>query len=542
MFEHYTEEMRMMSFNEIIRDIIDSRLDRHIGETVRISNLPELLIEEDDAQGKLFIDENDARSFIENHPAEEEATIRNFMSERSLVKQNDPGYFTYLMEIYGIEKLFDSADFMHDFDQEEITLTPDIISWIREDLGIETEQERQISVLYGYVYDEGGMHGDPIKFQNDPEEISLFIMNNFSSKTMITNDMDEPVFSSLPGGFLDEAADETIREEILEHLLPYQEGKKYPIQFPVEESYIKVGDNTVQIQFNSDHDFDYTIYDRDFRELDGGIIDNTHRLDSIPGFLSEDIRRMHDLGGEIEISDIHILQHEEAIYRMEALRLKEGLIDDFSNSILWQSTHEGDLYHLSEDQDWKVFQFEETNGCIVYYVVHDDYFLINGIQMEMENYLYVSDSIGEWNEDRQLLKKGMIHSYVNCISYPELSGTKQIGVAPRDGGLIRNDRGYDFSVMSARDLADKIDQYNLHHDPMLYVESEYYQGKGFDETISAVRHNDFEKIVDDLRAEINSNGPISEEAKEILSDIDAYSKDYDMHLDNGMDLKGGMSL
>ena len=96
--------------------------------------------------------------------------------------------------------------------------------------------------------------------------------------------------------------------------------------------------------------------------------------------------------------------------------------------------------------------------------------------------------------------------------------------------------------MSAHDLADKIDQYNLHHDPLAYVESEYYQSRNFDETITAVRHNDFGKIVDDFHTEINNNGPMSDQAKEILSDINAYSKDYSIHIDNGIDLKGGMSL
>ena len=221
---------------------------------------------------------------------------------------------------------------------------------------------------------------------------------------------------------------------------------------------------------------------------------------------------------------------------MESLRLKEDVIDDFKNGEIWQSTNGGELYRLSQEQDLRILQFEEKYNCSVYHVIHDDYV------MEMENYLYVSDSLSEWKEDREILKEGLTYSYVNNLTYPEFSELGEIGVAPRDGGLIRNDRGYDFSIMSAHDLADKIDQYNLHRDPLSYVETEYYQSKNFDETISAVIRNDFGKIVDDLHAEINSNGPMSDQAKEILSDIDAYSKDYSMHMDDGMDLKGGMSL
>lgn len=542
MYQHYTEEMRMMSFSEIIRDIIDSRLDRHKGETIRISDLPGLLIKEDEAEERMFTDENDARAFIEDHPVEEEVAIRNFISEKSLAKQNDPGYFTYLMEVYGIEKLFDSSHFMYDLDQEEITLTPDVIDQIRQDLDIEIEQPQRHETFYGYVYDDNGMHGDPILFEADPENISMFIMNNQFNQTVVTDSMDSFVVSSLPGGFLDRVCNEETRQQILEHLLPYQQGEKFPMTFPAEETFIEIGDKTVIVQFNSDRDFDYTIYNKDLSEFDGGITDNTHHLDSIPGSVYESIQDMHHLEGEIVQQEIHGLQHDEALYRMESLRLNEDIIDSFKNGELWQSTSGGDLYHLSEDQDLRILQFEEKYNCSVYHVIHDDYTMIDGTRMEMENYLYVSDSVSEWKEDREILKEGFAYCYVNNLTYPEFSELGEIGVAPRDGGLIRNDRGYDFSVMSAHNLADKIDQYNLHHDPLSYAESEYYQGKGFDETIAAVRHNDFEKIVDNLHGEINNDGPMSDQAKEILSDIDAFSKDYEIHMDNGMDLKGGMSL
>ena len=295
MYQHYTEEMRMMSFSEIIRDIIDSRLDRHKGETIRISDLPGLLIKEDEAEERMFTDENDARAFIEDHPVEEEAAIRNFISEKSLAKQNDPGYFTYLMEVYGIEKLFDSSHFMYDLDQEEITLTPDVIDQIRQDLDIEIEQPQRHEIFYGYVYDDNGMHGDPILFEADPENISMFIMNNQFNQTVVTDSMDSFVVSSLPGGFLDRVCNDETRQQILEHLLPYQQGEKFPMTFPAEESFIQIGDKIVNIQFNSDKDFDYTIYNKDLSELDGGIIDNTHHLDSIPGSVYEAIRDMHHL-------------------------------------------------------------------------------------------------------------------------------------------------------------------------------------------------------------------------------------------------------
>ena len=543
MFGQYTEEMRMNSFREMINDVISDKLDEMEGSTVYGSDLSSEITMEDNTNGTMFVYTQDARDCIIDHPEQAAATYDYFKDMGIEINPYDnPDAYSFYMESYGVDKTLNESPYLQQHWNEEITLTKDVINRIKEDLGIDTQQVQDIETFYGYVYDDNGMHGDPILFEADPENISLFIMNNQDHQTVITDSMDSFVVSSLPGGFLDQVSDMETREKILEDLLPYQQYEKPMMKFPIEKSYISIGDNTVHIQFNSDHDFDYTIYDRNMSEIDGGIIDNTKHLDSLPSSVFETIKDMHHLDGEISISDIHSLEYEEALNRMETLRLKEDVIDDFRNGEIWQSTSGGELYHLSEEQDLKILQFEEKYDCAVYHVIHDEYIMTDGTKMEMENYLYVSDSLSEWKEDRDILKEGFAYSYVNNLTYPEFSELGEIGVAPRDGGLIRNDKGYDFSIMSARDLADKIDQYNLHHDPLSYVESEYYQGKVFDETISVVRHNDFGKIVDDLHAEISSNGLMSDQAKEILSDIDAYSKDYSMHMDDGMNLKGGMSL
>ncbi|MBQ3295513.1 MAG: hypothetical protein IJH00_03410 [Erysipelotrichaceae bacterium] len=543
MYGQYTDEMRMMSFDEVIRDYISDKLDEFEGNTYYASDLASEITMEDNTNGTMFAYTQDARDFINDHPNQAAETYEYYREIGMDINPfQDPDTYSFYMGYYGVDQMLNRSEYITRHWDEQITLTPDVIEQIKQDLGIEIEQPQQYETFYGYIYDDNGMHGDPILFEANSENISLFVMNNQFNQTVVTDSMDSFVVSSLPGGFLDRVCNEETRQQILDHLLPYQQGEKFPMTFPVEEMLIEIGDKTVNVQFNSDRDFDYTIYSKDLSELDGGIIDNTHHLDSIPGSVYESIRDMHHLEGEIVQQEIHGLQHDEALYRMESLRLKEDIIDNFKNGELWQSTSGGDLYRLSEDQDLRVLQFEENNNCTVYHVVHDEYTMTDGTKMEMENYLYVSDSMSEWKEDREILKEGFAYSYVNNLTYPEFSELGEIGVAPRDGGLIRNDRGYDFTVMSAHDLADKIDQYNLHHDPLSYAESEYYQDKGFDEMISAVRHNDFEKITDDLRAEISNNGPMSDEAKEILSDIDAYSKDYEIHMDNGMDLKGGMSL
>ncbi len=543
MYGQYTDEMRMMSFDEIIRDHISDKFDELEGGTYYASDLSSEITMEDNINGTMFVSTQDARDFIYDHPEEAAETYDYFKDMGIDINPfENPNTYSFYMESYGTDQMLNRSEYLSRHWDEQITLTPDVINQIKQDLGIEIDQPREIETYYGYVYDDNGMHGDPIVFEADPENISLFIMNNQNNQTVITDSMDNFVASSIPGGFLDRVCDEETREETLEHLLPYQQAEKFPIDFPVEESYIQISDKTIHVQFNSDGDFDYTIYNKDLSEYDGGIIDNMNHLDSIPQSVYESIKEMHQLEGEIVQQEIHSPQYDEALYRMESLRLKEDVIEDFKNGELWQSTRGGDLYHLSDDQEYRIFQFEENNNCSVYHIIHDEYTMSDGTKMEMENYLYVSDSMSEWKEDRELLKEGLAYCHVNNLTYPEFSEIGEIGVAPRDGGLIRNDKGYDFSVMSVHDLADKIDQYNFHHDPLSYVASEYYQGSNFDETLSAVRHNDFTKITDDLHTEINGNGLMADQAKEILSDIDAYSKDYGMHIDNGMDLKGGMSL
>ena len=60
-----------------------------------------------------------------------------------------------------------------------------------------------------------------------------------------------------------------------------------------EKSYT-IGEYKVDIQINSDNDFDYTIY-KNGKHLDGGILENIHGYDGIPDYAIEEISKMHDL-------------------------------------------------------------------------------------------------------------------------------------------------------------------------------------------------------------------------------------------------------
>ncbi len=538
MFEQYTEDMRLMSFSEFINYVIEQRLNDLEGSTVRLSDLTNKILD----LKRLFDNSDDNRSFIEDHPLQIKEIIDHINNQNITYDMNGPDSLTLSMVRYEIENIISSSENIKQHWNEEITLTRDVINKIKEDLGIETDRSQDIETLYGYVYDDNGMHGDPVLFEADPENTSLFIMNNDDHQTIITDSMDSFVVSSLPGGFLDRVSDSKTRERILESLLPYQQYEKDLIKFPIEESYLKVGDNTVCVQFNSDKDFDYTIFDKEMSETDGGIIDNTKHLDSIPSSLYESIRDLHHLDGEISINEIHGLEYEEALNRMETLRLKEDIIDDFKNGELWQSGHDGELYHLSDDQELRVAQIEEKYNCSVYHVIHDDYVMTDGTHMDMENYLYVSNSPSEWKEDREFLLEGHAYGYVHNNTYPDFSEIGEIGIAPRDGGLICNDRGYDFSTPSLSELTDKIDRYRFESDPLDYVEKEFYEGANRDQIFSEVRSNSLGNERSFFRNEIENNPMMSGQAKEILSDIDAYSRDFNLNMNSGIDLKGGMKL
>ena len=538
MFEQYTEDMRMMSFSEFINYVIEQRLNDLEGSTVRLSDLTNKIIDLE----RLFDNSEDSRSFIEDHPLQLKEIIDHINNQSITCDLNDPNSLALSMVRYKIENIISSSEYIKQHWSEDITLSRDIINQFKEDLGIETDRSQDIENLYGYVYDDNGMHGDPVLFEADSKNISLFIMNNNDHQTIITDSMDDFVVSSMPGGFLDRVSDPETREKILESLKPYQQYEKDLIDFPIVESYVMIGDKTVHVQFNSDKDFDYTIFDKEMSETDGGIIDNTKHLDSIPSSLYESIRDSHHLEGNISFAEIHGLQHDEALSRMETLRLKENVINGFKNGELWQSGHNGELYHLSDDQEYRIAQFEEKNNCSVYHVVHDDCVMSDGTHMDMENYLYVSDSPSEWKEDRELLLEGHAYGYVRNNTYPDFSEIGEIGMAPRDGGLIRNDVGYDFTVLLLSELTDKIDRYRFESDPLGYVEKEFYEGANRDQIFSEVRSNNLNNERSFFRNEVENNPMMSGQAKEILSDIDAYSKDFDMRMDNGMDLKGGMSL
>ena len=81
---------------------------------------------------------------------------------------------------------------------------------------------------------------------------------------------------------------------------------------------------------------------------------------------------------------------------------------------------------------------------MVYHVIKGTYDFGDGEKMIMDSLLYVSDEKEEWKYDRNDMKQGYIMSYVYNETYPDLSEFGTVGVVPINGGLSRNDQGYDF--------------------------------------------------------------------------------------------------
>ena len=90
----------------------------------------------------------------------------------------------------------------------------------------ELEAQQPNNKVYGYVYDDNGMHGGKIPFEGTPENMAHFIMHNKMHPVVITDMMDQFIVSSTMGGFLDRVAYPALREEILKEILPIQMGDK----------------------------------------------------------------------------------------------------------------------------------------------------------------------------------------------------------------------------------------------------------------------------------------------------------------------------
>lgn len=99
------------------------------------------------------------------------------------------------------------------------------------------------------------------------------------------------------------------------------------------------------------------------------------------------------------------IKKEEAIKRMEALGLFAPCIKAFKDRNEVQLTEPtGGLYEFSSNEDLtaKVQEFEKEHNALVYHVIHTP-----TIEMDMYNFLYVSDYDEEWEMEMKISKRDM---------------------------------------------------------------------------------------------------------------------------------------
>ena len=94
----------------------------------------------------------------------------------------------------------------------------------------------------------------------------------------------------------------------------------------------------------------------------------------------------------------------------------------------------GGLYEFSSNKELteKVHEFEKEHNALVYHVIHTP-----TMEMDMYNFLFVSDYDEEWEMENEDIKDGYVFAYVWNTTVDYFSEFGSIVVQGRFGGLIR---------------------------------------------------------------------------------------------------------
>lgn len=124
----------------------------------------------------------------------------------------------------------------------------------------------------------------------------------------------------------------------------------------------------------------------------------------------------------------------EAIKRMKELGLFAPCIKAFKRDEVQLSEPTGGLYEFSSNAELtaKVKEFENENNALVYHVIHTP-----TMEMDMYNFLYVSDYQEEYEQDNEDIKDGYVFVYVWNKTIDYFSEFGSIAVQGRFGGLVR---------------------------------------------------------------------------------------------------------
>lgn len=198
--------------------------------------------------------------------------------------------------------------------------------------------------VYGYVYDDNGMHGGKIEFEGTPENMAHFIMFNKAHPTVITDMMDQFLVSSTMSGFLDRVANPELRKEIIKEILPLQMGEKEAIDVVKQDV---ERDPISELA----KDLDDFAYEFDFYGYQDAVDDRAEQIESLKADLeSGNVEGLTDyLKGIIEDGEYMVPEATALLGRIEAIVPQKEEVKESQVS-----------FYAAEDMEFHLGRYQEN--------------------------------------------------------------------------------------------------------------------------------------------------------------------------------------
>ena len=124
----------------------------------------------------------------------------------------------------------------------------------------------------------------------------------------------------------------------------------------------------------------------------------------------------------------------EAISRMKELGIFEETIQQFEkdDKISISEPPFGAFYWIAGEDLEQVRKFEQEYNALVFIAIRS--YTTDG---KIDNFLFVSDYVEEWEDDRKIMKEGETLAYVYNHGMPDCSEIGYIGIAPTIAAGLR---------------------------------------------------------------------------------------------------------
>ena len=198
--------------------------------------------------------------------------------------------------------------------------------------------------VYGYVYDDNGMHGGKLEFEGTPENMAHFIMFNKAHPTVITDMMDQFLVSSTMSGFLDRVANPELRKEIIKEILPLQMGEKEAIDVAKQDVERDPISELVK-------DLDDFAYEFDFYGYQDAVDDRAEQIESLKADLeSGNVEGLTDYLKEIiEDGEYMVPEATALLGRIEAIVPQKEEVKESKVS-----------FYAAEDMEFHLGRYQEN--------------------------------------------------------------------------------------------------------------------------------------------------------------------------------------